>query len=64
MSSMNNQKKLVAAGFNLYRCDLVGTKVWKCKKPGSWIVASKHDTQAATTRAFNELLKDDKNLAL
>lgn len=58
-----NQRILLKAGFKLYRCNLIGKSIWKCKSPGGWTLVSRHETQAATQRAWKELLKDEKNLA-
>jgi hypothetical protein len=61
--AMREQRILLAAGFNIMRCNLILKQIWKCSSPGSWKLHSKHETQASTQRAWNELMKDHTKLA-
>jgi len=61
--SMREQKILIEAGYTLLRCDLINKRIWKCSKPGGWTILSKHKTQAETSRAWSERMKDETNLA-
>jgi hypothetical protein len=57
------QAILLKAGYHLFRCDLVGKRIWTAKSVGGWALHAKHEKQIETKRAWNEIMKDQKNLA-
>lgn len=63
---LREQRILLNAGFRIFRLDLkqiLGAQTIRTtRRPGSWSVYSKHESQAACKRAWNELMKDEKNL--
>lgn len=57
------QRIILKAGFSIYRLNLVGKSIWRCKSPGGWTIHSRHETQAATNRAWKELMKDKTRIS-
>lgn len=60
MGSMDAQKKLLDAGFTIYRFDTNRLRVSYCSVPGAWKKHSDHPSKAALERAKKELLADPK----
>lgn len=56
------QKIILAAGYRIWRLDLTRNQIRYCKSTGGWGVFRTFETQTATKRAFDELLKDEKHL--
>jgi hypothetical protein len=57
-----SRKKLLLAGYKLYRARLDDKSIWICDTtPGSWRLYDRYPSKAATQRAFDTLLKDDPN---
>jgi hypothetical protein len=59
---MREQSILLRAGFRLFRLELDFCRIRECKSAGGWGLHCNHKSKAATQRAWNELMKDDKNL--
>lgn len=58
---MNNNKKLLKAGFRLFRLRDDAT-IWENRSGLAWTLFMRYDTKAAAKRAFNELMKNDMML--
>lgn len=56
------QRILLTAGYKIYRLDLIRNQIRYCKSPGGWGICGTFETQTATKRAFDELLKNERNL--
>lgn len=57
-----DQVKLLNAGFRLFRQDVTRLVITEATRAGGWSVHSRHESIAAGSRAWKELMKDPKNI--
>jgi len=57
--TMNDQRKLLDAGFILFRLELGEKKIKRTKRPGCWRTYQNYQTQAGCQRAWGVLMAND-----
>lgn len=59
---MKDQQKVMDAGFRIFRKDEIRLRITEAKGAGAWAPHSMHKSKAAMNRAWDELMKDPKNI--
>jgi len=61
--SLQDQRKVLAAGFALYRLELRAKKIKVTRKPGSWRIYDTFITQRECQLTWNFLMMNDMNIS-
>ena len=59
---MTGHQKILNAGFRIYRVNIIQKTITQCAGFGRWNRYKTFKTQAETKRAWDDLMKDPKNI--